>query len=255
MKSVWDGSLSFGLVNIPVKLFSAVESKSVSFRMLDKKHNSPIHYKRVCEKGGEEVEWKDIAKGVEIAKNKFYVLSKEEIGKIKPKSTDTIEIIQFIDARRMEPIYFSGHYYLGPATEKEKAYFLFKEVLDSTAKMAIGTFVMREKEHICAIEPYREGLLLSTLNYQYEIRDIAGIDELKESPRLSADELQLAEQLIDRLYKKEFDISKFKDSYMEDLTKLIQRKAKGEVITIKESKKKPLKEQELIAALKASLKR
>ncbi len=143
---------------------------------------------------------------------------------------------------------------MGPASEKEKAYHLFRDALDSSAKIAIGTFVMREKEYVGAISPYREGLLLSTLNYGYEIRDVKAVENLDEPVHVKAEEVRLASQLISRLYKPSFDISVFKDRYMEELKKLLQRKAKGEVITVKEVVRRPQKEGELIEALKASLK-
>ncbi len=254
MKAMWNGSISFGLVNIPIKLYSAVESKAFSFKMLDKKHHSPIHYKKWCEECGREVEWDEIVKGVEVSKDQYYVVSPEELDKIKPKKTDTIEIVQFVDAREIDPIYFSSHYYAGPAKEKEKTYFLFKEVLELTAKVAIGTFVMHEKEHVCAIEAYKGGLLLTNLNYAYEIRDISKIEELKEPPKLEKEEVELAKQLISKLEQQSLGIEKFKETFSEELRKILKKRAKGEIVTIREEARTVEKEKNLIEALKASLK-
>jgi len=131
MKSIWNGSITFGLVNIPVKLYSAVESRAFSFKMLDKKTNSPIKYKRFAEKINEEVPWKEIVKGIEISKGKFFVPSEEQLKSIKPEKSQTIDIVEFVDDRQIDPIYFSSHYFAGPSKAKEKTYFLFKEVLEA----------------------------------------------------------------------------------------------------------------------------
>ena len=254
MKSVWNGSISFGLVNIPVKLYSAIESKAADFKMLHDKDHGHIQYKRFCEKCGKEVDWEHITKGVEIEKNKYYIIDKKTLENIKPESSDTIEIVEFVDSKQIDPIYFDSHYFVGPSKEKEKTYFLFKEILSSAAKVAIGKFVMREKEHICAIESYNEGLLLTTLNYKYEIRDISEIEELKEVPTLKKEELELAKQLINKLFEDEFEIGKFKDTFEEKLKILIKKKEKGEVVTVTEKSKKITDEKNLVEALKASLK-
>ena len=153
-----------------------------------------------------------------------------------------------------DPIYFNTHYYVGPDTAKEKSYFLFKEILMQTAKVAIGRFVMREKEYVCAIESYKSGLLLTTLSYNYEIRDINSIEELQEKPKLSPQEIKLAELLIDKIYIKRFDMDKFTDTFAKELKKIIDKKQKGKTITIEKKELPVAKEENLIAALKASLK-
>jgi DNA end-binding protein Ku len=250
MKSILSGSISFGLVNIPIKLYSAVQHHAVNFKLVHKKDSSPIKYKRYCEKENKEVEWKDIAKGIEISKGKFIVLSKEEIQKFKPAKSDLIEVIKFIDAKHLDPIYFNNHYFMAPRKEKDKAYFLFREVLQSTSKIAIARFVMREKEYVCVISSYKNGLLLSTLNYAYEIKDIKQIEELKNPPKLRKEELVLAKELINKLYFSEFDISEFKDTFLEQLKASIKQKEEGKVIIIKPK----VKTKNLVEALKASLK-
>lgn len=254
MKSVWNGSISFGMVNIPVKLYSAVESQAISFRILHKKDKTPLQYKRWCPKCEEEVEWSDVVKGLEVRKGQYYVLSKKELEKLRPEKTNAIEIIQFIDAHQIDPIYFDKNYFTAPVNEKEKAYFLFKEVLESTAKVAVGRFVMKEKEYVCAIQSYKKGLLLTTLNYEYEIRDINKIPELSKDIKLKDEELKLAKQLINKMYDKEFDISDFKDSFAEELKEVLKKKEKGELIKIKEGKAKKVTKKNLVDALKASLK-
>jgi len=252
MKSVWDGSISFGLVNIPVKLYSAVEQQAIGFRLLHKKCDTPLKYKRWCPKCKKEVEWENVVKGLEIKKGEFFVLTKKKLEKLKPEKTSTIDIIEIIDAQQIDPIFFDKHYFAAPQMDKEKAYFLFKEVLQSTAKTAIGRFVMREKEYVCAIESYKKGLLLTTLNYAYEIRDINKIEALKKAPALKKEELKLAKELINKLYEEEFDIKKFKDTFAEELKKVIKKIAKGE--KIKGAKvEKPEKKKKLMEALKASI--
>jgi DNA end-binding protein Ku len=253
MKSVWNGSITFGLVNIPVKLYSAVESKSFSFRMLDSKTHSPIKYKRISEKTGQEVQWKEIVKGIEIKKGKYFVPTKEQLDAIKPEKSQSIDIVEFVDQDQIDPIFFSSHYFIGPSKEKEKTYFLFKEVLQQTARTALGRFVMRDKEYTCSIKSYKGGLLLTTLNYAYEIRDIKDVDNIAEAPKLQKPELELAKELINKLYKEDFDIAKFKDNFAQEMVKLLKKAAKGEVIEIKHVKEKEKKEENLIEALKASL--
>lgn len=250
MKAIWTGSISFGLVSIPIKLYSAIQHHTVNFKLLHKKDNSPIKYKRFCEKENKEVEWKDISKGLEISKDKFLIMSKEEIEKLKPAKSDLIEIVEFIDTNHVDPIYFNSHYFMAPQKEKEKAYFLFKEVLQSTNKIAIARFTMKEKQHVAVISSYKNGLLLSTLNYSYEIKDIKGIEELKSPPELKKPEIKLAEELINKLYKPSFNIQEFKDEFLEQLKEAIKKKEKG-VIEIKEEVKP---HKNLVEALKASLK-
>jgi DNA end-binding protein Ku len=253
MKAVWKGSISFGLVNIPVRLYAAVEPQSKGFRMLHKKDNVPIQFKRWCPKHKQEVAWEDIVKGVEMGKNKYVVLEKEELEKLRPKSTDAIDIVEVIDAWQIDPIYYDHHYFIGPDSEKEKAYFLFKQVMEQCAKAALGRFVLHEKEYVCAIESYKEGLLLTTLNYDHEIRKITHVDYLADEPVLKKEELNLAMQLIEKLEKKEFDITEFQDTYMDELKELIKKKAKGAAIVVKQKPEKVAKEKNLIEALKASL--
>ena len=253
MKAIWKGSISFGLVNIPIQLYAAVEPQSKGFRLLHRKDKVPIQYKRWCPKHNQEVTWNDIVKGIEMAKNKFYVFEKEELEKIKPKRTDSIDIVEILDAWQIDPIYYDHHYFVGPDSEKEKAYFLFKQVLEQCAKAALGRFVMHDKEYVCAIESYKDGLLLTTLNYAHEIRDITKMDYIKDAPTLKQQETNLALQLIEKLETKEFDISEFQDTYMDELKELIKKKAKGAFIEVKYKPEKAKKEKNLIEALKASL--
>lgn len=253
-KSIWNGYIVFGLVNIPIKLYSAIESKATSFKLLHTEDNGSIHNKRVCATCKKEVAWEDTVKGFEITKGEYLILSKQELEAIKPEKTKNLEIVEFVDAKQLDPIHFNSHYYIGPQKERERAYFLFKEVLVSSAKMAIGRFTMREKQYICAIESYNEGLLLTTLNYSYEIRNIGEIEELKGKPKLKEEELKLAKELINRLYQSEFNITEFKDSFADELKSIVKKKGKGETVTVEEIPQEVVKrEKNLVEALKASL--
>ncbi len=249
MRPVWKGSISFGLVSIPIKLITAIESKSTGFRLLDRKDKTPIRYIRWNPKKERAVPWEDIVKGLEVSKNKYYVIDKEQLERIKPEKTDHIDIKEFVDAQQLDPIYFNSHYYVLPERKKEKTYFLFKEVLQQTAKVAIGRFVMREREYVCAIESYKKGMLLTTLNYGYEIREINKQEELKNPPKLEKKGMELAKQLMDKLYEEKFDVNKFKDTFEQELEKMLKKK--GKKVTVKETK---IKRENLVEALKASLK-
>jgi len=251
MKAIWKGTLSFGLVSIPIKLFAAVEQQSIGFKMVCKKCKTPVHYKKYCEGCKQELNMGDIVKALEISKGEYLIFSQEELNKIKPEKTDRVTIKEFIDASELDPIYYDRPYYCAPEKSGERAFYLFKEVLKTSDKIAIGSFVMRDKEHVCAIRSFDKGLLLSTLNYKYEIRDMNEIKELHETPHLSAEELNLAIKLVNQLYEEEFDISQFKDTFAEQLKKMLKSKHKTE---IKEPQSRPVKEKPLLEALKASLK-
>jgi DNA end-binding protein Ku len=251
MKVIWKGIISFGLVSIPVNLYSAINSQAVKFRLLHKKDGSPVRYRRFCEKENKEIEWKDVVKGFEVSSGNFFIFSKEELEKLKPEKTDSVEIIEFIDREQMDSIYFNSHYFVSPQIVKDKAFFLFKSVLQAANKIAIGRFIMREKEYIVAINSYKSGLLLTTLNYGYEVRNISDIDELKEVAKINEQEMKLARTLIEQLYNSDFEISKFKDGFREQLLEVIDKKQRGEI----PRKKREVKiEPDLIKALRASLK-
>ncbi len=255
MKSMWKGSIAFGLVNIPIKLYSAVEERPLKMRLLHKDTHSPIRYKRWCDDCTHEVAQDEIVKGIEVSKDHYVVVTEEELESIVPEKSTSIQIVAFIHSHQIDPIYFNAHYYAGPEKESEKPYFLFRNVLRQTAKTAIGHVVMRDKEHICAIEAYRQGLLLTMLNYNYEIRDIQRIDGLNDEPEISAAEMDLAQQLLDQITVDEFDITTFRDTFEESLERLVERKARGETISVHKKRERiELQEENLVEALKASLK-
>ncbi|MBI2134128.1 Ku protein [Candidatus Woesearchaeota archaeon] len=251
MKVIWKGSLSFGLVNIPVRLYSAIERQKTGFRLLHQECGTPLKYRRWCTNCNKEASWQKTTKGIEIRKNKFFMISKDQIEKLRPEKTETIDIIAFIGSHQISQPHLDSHYYLAPDKATEKAYFLFREVLRSAAKVALGRFVIKDKEHICAISAHRNGMLLTTLNYSHEVRDINQIKELEKDPKLEKKEMQLAHELMERLYEDSFDISSFRDTFSEKLREIVRRMEKGEKIEVKKEGKKERKT--LIEALRASI--
>ncbi|TXT64153.1 MAG: Non-homologous end joining protein Ku [Promethearchaeota archaeon] len=253
MKAVWKGYLGFGLVNIPVALYTAVDDSGISFRLLHKKDNGPINYKRVCSECEQEVEWDNIVKGLEVGKDEFYVLTQEEIEELKPESDDLIEIHEFVPSEEIDPLYIHKNYFIGLQEGAERAYTLFKGVIESQDKVAIGSFVMREKKYLCMVKSYKKGLLLTLLNYADDIRSIENVPNIDyEPPELKDKEIELSNQLIENMSADRFELSKYKNTFQENLREAIKKKAKGERVSI--HKKKAEKTENLIESLEASLK-
>lgn len=252
MKAVWSGTISFGLVNIPVQLFSAIQEHTFGFRLLHKKCHTPLTYHRYCPHCKKDVTWDETVKGLEQDDGTYLILTKEEIENLKPKKSDTIEIKEFVDHTQIHMLYINSHYYMAPIKKAEKAFFLFCEALKQSGKVAVGQFVMREKEYVVAINPYENILLLNTLNYDYEIRDIKDIALPAKTPKIEKKELKLAEQLIKQLTHKTFDLSKYKNTFAQSLKKAIKDLKKGKKPKAK-PKTKHKKEKSLADALRASL--
>jgi DNA end-binding protein Ku len=252
MKAIWNGSLSFGLVNIPVKLYAAIERRPVSFKLLHEKDNSPIEYRRWCSQHGHEVPWNEVVKGVDLGEGTFYVLSKQELGSLRPKRSESIDVQEFVAEDKLDRIWVDQHYYLGPDKGGQKAFFLLREVLARGKKLAIATFVMREREYVAAIGPYGPGMLLTTLNYLDEVRSMEGLEGIAEKPPTKRNELELAEQLIDKMTMDKLNLSKFKDNYRERLKQAIEARDAKHLVQV-EQEVRPTPEANLLDALKASL--
>jgi DNA end-binding protein Ku len=248
MKAVWEGSIVFGLVDIPIKLYSATEPRTIRFKYLCGKCNTPLQYKRYCVKCKKEVPWEEVAYGFEISKGKFKIFSREELEKIKPEKSDVAEVIAFLNLSAIDPIFFQKSYYAVPTKKKEKPFFLFMEALRSKARAGIVKIIMRNKEYIATITPYKNVLLLTTLLYTSEIRKLERFEELKDRPKISSEELNLANKLIDKYSKRELDMTQYRDEFAEKLKEIIKGK-----------KPKPVKVQpkpeKLIEALKLSIKK
>ncbi len=255
MKQIWSGSLSFSLVTIPVRLYSAVKEHVLGFKLLCAKCNTPIHYERFCPHCKKEITWNNVVKGLKLPDGHYFVITPEKLKALKPEKMDEILIKEFVALDAIDVIYFEHHYYLSAAKDGQTSFNLFCAALHETQKAAIATFVMRDKEYVCAISPYEKGLLLTTLNYAYEIVPTKEIFAAAKIKKPSATELKLAKQLIAQHTAKTFDISIFKDSFAEKLKKAI-KESKHKKTRRKSTRavSKPKKES-LSETLKASIKR
>ena len=259
-RAIWKGSISFGLVNIPIQVFSATQKEDyTSFSQLcDKGHK--IKYKKWCPVEEREVPWSEIKKGYEITKNDYVVLEKEEIENIKLKTTNTVEVKEFIKSEEFDPIFIEKNYYVGPDPGKKKveaaakAYSLLVKILNETNKVAIGKVVLREKEHLVALRAYQRGLVMHQLKYLDEIRPMDEIGNLDSLQKVDPKELSLGKTLVDNLTADKFDPGQYSDSYAKELEKLIEAKSKGQKVPIKEVEETPEETTDIIEALKASLK-
>jgi len=258
-RSIWKGSISFGLVNIPIKLYSATEDRVFSFNQLDSKGHR-ISYKRWCSIEEREVPYDEIKKGFEVSKDNYVVIEKSELENIKIKTTKTIDIKQFIDSDDLDPIFVEKSYYVGPDSKTiDKAYSLLSDILKTTKKVAIGKVVLRDREQLVALRSYQRGIVMHVLHYLDEIRPIDEIKELSDvasaKVRLDDKELQLGKLLVDQLSSGEFDVSEYTDTYSKEVENLIEAKAKGkELVSAPEtSPQQPTKD--LLEALKASVRK
>jgi DNA end-binding protein Ku len=228
MAAIWKGALAFGLVNIPVELRSAVRAaETLSFRQLDKKHHKPIKMERVSSVDGKTVPWDDIVKGFEISKGKFVIVDDEDFASAAPQMSRVIELTDFVPAESIDPRYFDSPYFLVPQKGGEKAYALLRDALAETNKVGIGTFALRQKQHLAAVKPLGDAIVLELMRFENELVDP---DELKLPSASEANvrpaEHTMAVQLIENLAD-EFDPSKYKDEYQAKLKAIIKAKAKG----------------------------
>ena len=252
MRSIWKGAISFGLVTIPVKLYSATESKDVRLRMLCPKHHAPIHEKRVCSEGGEELEWKELVRGAEVAKGEFVELEPEEIEAAKPESSTTIEIGDFVQAGEIDPIYFEKTYYLEPTDVGAKAFSLLRRALEETDRVALARVTIRTRERLATVRTYEETLALETMYWPDEIRSTGALDLPEGRERsVQAKELKMAQSLVDSLASR-FDPTAYTDAYRASLEQLIEQKMRGEKRNAKRRKPEP-KVIDLMEALQASV--
>jgi DNA end-binding protein Ku len=255
-RAIWTGSISFGLLNVPVRLYSAVSRKSVSFRELRASDGSRIRHRRVAEADGEEVPYEEIVKGYEIAPEQYVVLTRDELEELDPKKTKAIEIQDFVDLDEIDPIYFDHPYYLGPQKGAEKAYALLVKAMADSRKVAVARFVLRNRESLAAIRPTDKVLTMATMRFADEVvsPDELGDEVIPEDGRkLEKREVEMAKQLIDSL-STDFDAEKYRDEYREELLSLIERKARGEEVVESVSEEpKPTKAPDLMAALEESL--
>lgn len=252
MRSIWSGAISFGLVNIPVKLASAVDAgEGLDFDMLSKKDMAPIRYARIDTQTGKEVPWKDIVKGFQYAKGKYVVVTDEDFAKASPEKSKTIDIIQFVKEEEIDPIFYEKPYYVVPDKGADKSYFLLIKALEETKTVGLAEFMLRNREHVCALKAYNGVLLLNQMRYEEEIREVPEVTRPK-SLKLSTKEVELATKLIHQLTEA-FDPAAFKDTYANELKKVIKAKAAGKNIHIAEPKKTSATVKDLMEVLKQSL--
>ncbi len=252
-RAIWSGSISFGLVNIPVKLYSAVSRKTVHFNQLDARTNSRVKQKRVSAEDGTEVPYEQIVKGYELASGTYVIVTEDELAALDPKALRTIDIDEFVDLSMIDPIFYDSAYYLAP-DKATKPYALLARAMEETGKVGIAHFVMRTKQYLAAIRPQDGRLMLSTMVYADEInppQDIAELNDL-EGIELPERELAMASQLIESL-SAEFEPDKFHDTYREAVLELIERKAGGEEVIAPAAAAEPDKVIDLMAALEASV--
>ena len=249
-RAIWSGTISFGLVSIPVKMYSAVSEHKLHFSLLHRKDDSPIGYQKVCKKEGKPVDDDEIVKAYEISKGEFVEVEDEDFEAARADGYHSFDISDFVEVDEIDPIYFEQTYYLGPDGGGEKVYTLLVRAMEDAGLAAIGTFVMREREHLGCLR-IRDGvILLERLYFADEIRDSG---ELKpERARVSKDELEMAAALIDR-FKGTFDPGKYEDTYTDKLLDVIKRKAKGETVTVEEPEREAEEAPDLMAALRASI--
>ena len=253
-RSIWSGALSFGLVNVPVKLYSAVSRKTVRFHQLNQETGNRIAQKRVDSQTGDEVSYDQIVKGYELGRDRYVVIDPDELERLDPARTRTIDIEDFVELSQIDPIYYDHPYYLLPDKGAAKPYVLLREAMRRSGKVAIARVVLRSKEQLVAIRPAGDVLLMETMIFDDEVVSPDELDDLPAEDQMTASEREvaMAEQLIDSL-SSDFEPSRYRDDYREKVLELIERKAEGNEIAVQTEAPAPAAVPDLMAALEASL--
>ena len=252
-RAIWSGSISFGLVNVPVKAFTAVRDHSVHFNQLEKGTGARINYKKVSEKTGKEVSGDDISSGYELSSGKYVVVEDEELESLRPRTSRTIDIADFVELEQIDPIYYERTYWLGPDGETaERPYRLLLAAMEAEGKAGIGTVVMRKKQYLAAIRPLDGALAMSTMRFADEVVPQSDLDLPGKGAKPEPKELKLASQIIGSLAT-DWDPTRYHDTYTEELKSLIEAKAKGKKIVVEEEAPADANVLDLMQALEASL--
>ena len=254
-RAIWSGTISFGLLNVPVRMFSAVARRNIALREIRESDSSRIKHKRVAEGTDEEVPYENIVKAYELTPGQYVPLTKDEMSALAPEKTRAIDVQDFVDIEEIDPMYFDSPYYLGPAEGAEKAYSLLAAAMESSGKAAVSRFVFRNKEHLAAIRASDGVLTLTTMRFHDEVVPPSDLDDAlpDKKPKVAKKEREMAEQLIESL-STEFDPSSYRDEYREQLLALIERKAEGkEIVAPEVEKPKATKAPDLMAALEESI--
>jgi DNA end-binding protein Ku len=252
-RSIWTGTISFGLVTVPVKMYSAVSRKTVRFHQLNRDTGARIQMKRVDPSTGDEVPYEDIVKGYELSPDRYVVIEPDDLEALDPKKTKTIDILDFVDLSEIDPIYYDHPYYLAPGAGGAKPYRLLLEAMKETSKVGIAKVVIRSKEQLVALRPMEGGVLgMSTMIFADEVVDPARLDDLPDDVDVKKRELDIAKQLVESLAGK-FEPESYRDTYREEVISLVERKAAGEEIAVQPQAEETAPVPDLMAALKASL--
>src|SRR6476646_6103799 len=254
-RAMWSGTISFGLLNVPVKLYSAVARRNIALREIRESDSARIKHRRVAEGTDEEVPYENIVKAYELSPGQYVALSKDEMEALAPEKTRAIDVLDFVDIEEIDPMYFNSPYYLGPAESAEKAYSLLAAAMEASGKAAITRFVFRNKEHLAALRASDGTLTLTTMRFADEVVPPSDLDDAipDKKPKVAKKEREMAEQLIDSLSTK-FDPTAYRDEYREQLLALIEQKAEGKEIVAPEAEApKATKAPDLMAALEESI--
>ncbi len=254
-RALWTGAISFGLVNVPVKLYSATSPKTVRFHQLHAKDGVRIQQKRFCPADGEEVSYEQLVKGYEIAPDRYVIVKQEELDALDPRATKTIDIEEFVSLAEIDPVYYDHAYHLAPAAGGAKAYRLLLSAMEDAGKVAICRFVLRTRRQLCALRPAGGVLALSTMLFGDEVNAPERIEELEalaDVADATKGEIAMATELIGSL-SAPFEPSRYRDDYREQVLELIERKAAGEEIAVQPAAEAPSPVPDLMAALEASV--
>lgn len=251
MHTMWKGSISFGLVNIPIKMYAATEEKNVRFRYLHKECQTPIKMVRTCPRCEKEVSWDEIVKGFEYAEGKYVLMEKEELEALQPEANRAIEILDFVELADIDPIYFDKTYYLGAQDPNHKAYALLRQALAESGKIGVAQITIRSKQTLAVIRVYGDCLVMETIFYPDEVRDAKQVPNVPEGLELPEKEMKMAIQLIEQLTTT-FDPEKYQDQYRNAVEQAIEKKVNEEAI-VEAPGQKPEKIVDLMEALQASL--
>jgi DNA end-binding protein Ku len=256
-RAIWSGSISFGLVNVPVKLYSAIHHQDLSFHQFQEGTNARIRNKRVSEKTGREVAYDDIVKGYEVTKGQYVMVEPDDLAGFAPRATHTIDIEDFVALDDIDPIYYDATYYLAPEKSEgaRKAYVLLRRAMEDQGKVAIGRLVMRTKQYLAAIRPFEGALAVSTMLFHDEIVPVGEIDDVpsgRSGPKVAPAEVKMAAQIIDSMTQ-EWDPKRYEDTYRVQVLDFLKKKAAGEEIVVEEESEADADVTDLMAALEASL--
>jgi DNA end-binding protein Ku len=251
-KSIWNGTISFGLVHVPVKMYSATESKTVHFKEVHLKDGSKVEHRRFCSKEDTEVDYKDVVKGYEVSNGKFVVLEKDDVKAASGERGRIVDVEHFVEAQDIDPVYFNKAYYLGPRDGGEDAYRLLRDALEKAGKAAIGRFTFHNREYLAAIRPFDDKhLSLHTMRFHDEVATADEFDVDSPSKAPAKKEIDMAARLVDSLYES-FDPKAYEDEYRSAVLELIERKAGGKQIEAPEEEPEE-SDDDLMAALQASM--